>query len=139
MKASFLKEEVNKPKSLIAICSGVYFTSCFYFLVFHVYDNGFILENFIQNFVLAGFLIIPAYSIGHTSSRLIINNDKINFLFIVTNLLSVSLLFYVLILSPNVITLIMPMTIVLVISFISYYSKKASKFIEKIFYIKKYS
>ena len=133
MKASFLKEEVNKPKSLIAICSGVYFTSCFYFLVFHVYDNGFILENFIQNFVLAGFLIIPAYSIGHTSSRLIINNDKINFLFIVTNLLSVSLLFYVFILSPNVITLIMPMTIVLVISFISYYSKKVSKFIEKIF------
>ena len=133
MKASLLKEKINKPMSLTAICSGVYFTSCFYFLIFHIYDNGLLFENFIQNFALANFLILPAYSIGHSSSKLIINNEKSNLFFIATNLLSVTLLFYFLILSPNIETLILPIFTIIIISLISYYSNSISEIINQFF------
>tara|TARA_Y100001978_G_scaffold153939_1_gene139286 strand:+ start:1137 stop:5216 length:4080 start_codon:yes stop_codon:yes gene_type:complete len=137
MKASFLKEKVNKPISLTAICSGVYFTSCFYFLLFHIYDNGLIIENFVQNFALAGFLIVPAYSIGHSSSKLIINNEKNNLFFITINLLSVTSLFYFLILSPKIETLILPISIIIIVSLISHYSNSILETIDEIFKSKK--
>lgn len=139
VKASFLKEKINKPMSLTAICSGVYFTSCFYFLLFHIYENGLLFENLVQDLALASFLILPAYSIGHSSSKLIINNEKNNLFFITTNLLSVTLLFYFLILLPSIEILILPISIIIIVSLISYYSNNISEIINEFFSSKNFT